>query len=287
VPAGATPDAARHPEVAPGDTVGRYTIERAIGAGRMGRVYEAVSAEGRHVALKLINRALLDDEVFRRRFAREGRAPTRVAHPHVVAVIETGEHEGVPYIVQDLIRGGSLQSHMRHEGTLQIAAAVRLCQEVASGLDALHYAGVIHRDLNPGNILFDESGGAYITDFGLAKQRDATALTRPGQAIGSLHYISPEQIRGEEATAAADIYSLGCVMWECVCGTPPFADREGMRILWAHLQEDAPDPCTKRADLPASLGWALTRALEKDPERRPPTATAYGHLVSVAARSSR
>jgi serine/threonine protein kinase len=113
-----------------------------------------------------------------------------------------------------------------------------------------------------------------------------TALTRPGQALGSLHYIAPEQIRGGEVAATADIYSLGCVMWECVCGVPPFADREGMRILWAHMQEEAPDPCVKRPGMPASFGWAITRALEKDPARRPPTASAYGHLVAVAARES-
>jgi serine/threonine protein kinase len=284
--AGATPNAARDLAVAPGDTVGRYTIERSLGAGRMGRVYEALSAEGRHVALKLINPALLDDEVFRRRFAREGRAPG-ITHRHVVTVIETGEHHDVPFIVHELLAGGSLHSRLSRDGALEIGTTVRICQEVASGLDALHEAGVIHRDLNPGNILFDERGDAHITDFGLAKQRGASALTRPGQALGSLHYISPEQIRGEAASAASDVYSLGCVMWECLCGAPPFADREGMRILWAHLQDEAPDPCTRRSELPASLGWAITRALDKQPARRPPTATAYGHLVAVAARTPR
>jgi serine/threonine protein kinase len=285
VPAGASPNTGA--VLRAGDTVGRYTIERVLSAHGMGRVYEAVSAEGRNVALKLINPALLDDQVFRRRFAHEGRATIRVSHPHVVAVIETGEHRGLPFIVQELVRGGSLEARLRDRGPLEVGAAVRLCRELASGLDALHEAGVIHRDLNPGNILLGERGEARITDFGLAKHRDATALTRAGQALGSLHYISPEQIRGQEVAATSDVYSLGCVMWECLCGAPPFADREGMRVLWAHLQEEASDPCAKRPELSASLGWAITRALEKEPARRPPTATAYGQLVAFAAREPR
>jgi serine/threonine protein kinase len=280
----AGPSADRPPRLEPGDSVGRYTIERVLGAGRMGHVYQA-SAGGRQVALKLISPALLEVDVFRRRFAHEGLATTRVAHPHVVAVIETGEHDGVPFIAQELVRGSSLRSRLRERGPLELEDAVRLCHQVASGLDALHEAGVIHRDLTPGNVLLDERGDAHIADFGLAKQRDRTALTRPGQALGSLHYVSPEQIRGEAVARTADVYSLGCVMWECVCGRPPFADREGMKILWAHLQEDPPDLSTRRAGLPPQLGWAITRALEKDPARRPPTATAYGHLVAFAAQA--
>jgi serine/threonine-protein kinase len=274
------------PALEPGDVVGGYTIERLIGSGRMGRVYQAGSAEGGAVAVKLINPSLLDVDVFRRRFAHEGLATTRVSHPHVVAVIETGEHEGVPFIVQELVRGRSLGSRLQAEGPLALPALVRLCHQVAGGLDALHEAGVIHRDLTPGNVLLDERGDAHIADFGLAKQRDRTALTRPGQALGSVNYVAPEQIRGEAVGPAADVYSLGCVMWECLCGRPPFADREGMRVLWAHLQDEPPDPSTRRTGLPPQLGWAITRALEKDPARRPPTATAYGHLVAFAAQAA-
>src|SRR5919206_3151215 len=158
-----------------------------------------------------------------------------------------------------------------------------VCTQVAEGLDAMHAEGLIHRDVKPGNILLDETGKAYITDFGLMKDREASVLTRPGQALGSMDYMAPEQIRGEEVTAQSDVYALGCVMIECLTGKPPFADRQGMRILWAHLQEEPPDPCTGRTDLPSDVGWAVTRALEKEPEKRPPTATAYAHMVRVAA----
>jgi serine/threonine-protein kinase len=154
---------------------------------------------------------------------------------------------------------------------------------VADGLDALHAEGLIHRDVKPGNILLDGQGKAFITDFGLMKDREASVLTRPGQALGSMDYMAPEQIRGEEVTAQSDVYALGCVMIECLTGQPPFADRQGMRILWAHLQEDPPDPSAGRDDIPPDVGWAVTRALEKEPDKRPPTATAYAHMVRIAA----
>jgi serine/threonine-protein kinase len=285
--AGEQPNAGPAATLESGETVGAYRIERRIGAGRMGVVYEATSPDGARVALKLIKATLADDVVFRRRFAHEAKATARVSHPKVVRVLDAGEHRGLPFIVQELVRGRSLHERLRDEGALELEAAVRLCQEVAHGLDALHEAGVIHRDLTPANILLDEAGDPHITDFGLAKRMGGSVLTLPGQAIGSMHYMSPEQIRGGDVAATSDVYSLGCVVWECLCGTPPFGDREGMRVLWAHLQEEPPDPCARRHSLPPSLGWAITRALEKDPARRPPTATAYGNLVGVAARDAR
>jgi serine/threonine protein kinase len=266
-----------------GDFVGPYRVQSLLGEGGMGRVYRAVGPDGEIVALKLVKAQLARDDVFRRRFEREAGAAARVAHPNVVAVVDRGEHEGVPYMAQRFITGGSLEDRIKDGGSLSLRDAVSLCTQVADGLDALHAAGLIHRDVKPGNILLDDDGHAYITDFGLRKDREASVLTRPGQALGSMDYMSPEQIRGEEVTGQADVYALGCVMIECLTGKPPFADRQGMRILWAHLQEEPPDPCTGRADLPSDVGWAVTRALEKDPEKRPPTATAYAHMVRVAA----
>jgi serine/threonine protein kinase len=269
-----------------GDTIAGYAVRRLIGTGRMGRVYEAISPDGREVALKLIHPELLGEAVARRRFAHEARAANEVSNAHVVKVLETGQDGGQPYIVQELIRGASLEEMLRRSGPRELPRLVQDCRQVASGLDALHAAGVIHRDLKPANILLDENGRAHITDFGLAKQRDVTALTRPGQALGALQYIPPEQIRGEEVKATADVYSLGCIIWECACGLPPFSEHPGMRVLWAHLQEPAPDPCAIRRDLPPSLGWAIRLALEKDPARRPPTATVFSSLITIAASSA-
>jgi serine/threonine protein kinase len=266
-----------------GDFVGPYRVQSLLGEGGMGRVYRAVGPDGEIVALKLVKAQLARDDVFRRRFEREAGAAARVAHPNVVPVVDRGEHEGVPYMAQKFITGGSLEERIKVDGPLSLRDTIALCTQVADGLDALHAAGLIHRDVKPGNILLDDDGHAYITDFGLMKDREASVLTRPGQALGSMDYMAPEQIRGEEVTGQADVYALGCVMIECLTGKPPFADRQGMRILWAHLQEEPPDPCTGRADLPSDVGWAVTRALEKDPEKRPPTATAYAHMVRVAA----
>jgi serine/threonine-protein kinase len=273
-------------EPRPGDSVGPYRVESMLGEGGMGRVYRAVGPDGEVVALKVVKATLARDDVFRRRFEREAGAAARVAHPNVVPVVDRGEHDGVPYLAQKFITGGSLEQKIKRETRLDLHEAVELCTQVAGGLDAMHAEGLIHRDVKPGNILLDGDGHAYITDFGLMKDREASVLTRPGQALGSMDYMAPEQIRGEEVTAQSDVYALGCVMIECLTGRPPFADRQGMRILWAHLQEEPPNPCAARDDLPADVGWAVTRALEKEPDKRPPTATAYANMVRVAAGSA-
>jgi serine/threonine-protein kinase len=266
-----------------GDAVGRWRLGDLLGEGGMGRVYRSLDAEGSEAALKIVKAELANDQIFRRRFDREAAIAQRVIHPHVVPVIDKGEQDGIPYLAQKFIAGGSLEDLIKRDGNLKLDEAVRICTAVASGLDALHAEGLIHRDVKPANILLDDDGTPYIADFGLAKDREASVLTKAGQALGSMDYMAPEQIRGEEVTAQSDVYALGCVMIECLSGAPPFADRQGMRILWAHLQEDPPDPAAGRDDVPSDVGWAITRALEKEPEKRPPTATAYAHMVRIAA----
>jgi serine/threonine-protein kinase len=199
-------------------------------------------------------------------------------------------------MAQMLIRGGSLEDRIKRERRLSVEAAVSICMQVASGLDAIHAAGLIHRDVKPANILLDEQGIAYITDFGLCKDTARSVLlsrsgekpapselTRPGQALGSLDYISPEQIRAEAVGPAADVYGLGCVMFAALTGEPPFADRQGMTVLWAHLQDDPPDLCAERPELPAEFGAAILRALAKDSAERPQSAGEYARAVAAAA----
>jgi serine/threonine protein kinase len=270
-------------ELRPGDVVGPYSVQGPLGEGGMARVYKATGPDGSTVALKLVRSELAIEEMFRKRFDREVRAASGIDHPHVVPVLESGVHEGVPYMAQPLITGGSLQDKLKSDGRLELELAVSLMLQVAKGVGALHEHGMIHRDLKPANILLEEDGHAYVADFGLAKDPQASLLTKPGQSVGSLDYMSPEQIRGEQVTPAADIYSLGCVMHELLVGKPPFADRQGMQVLWAHLQEEPPDPREARDDLPKDLTWAVNRALEKEPENRPETATAYARMVQVAA----
>jgi serine/threonine protein kinase len=270
-------------DLEPGATVGPYRIESRLGEGGMGLVYKAVGQDGVHVALKLVRGKLATDKVFRKRFDREAGAARRVTHRHVVPVLDTGEHEGIPWMAQQFISGGTLADRIDGQGPLDLQSAVTLCLEVAKGLSALHAEGLVHRDLKPANILLDEQDCAYITDFGLAKDRDASALTEPGQAVGSMDYMAPEQIRGEEVSGATDVYALGCVIYEALVGDPPFAEKEGMQVLWAHLRDEPKEPGAKRSDLSQDVSWAVMRALEKDPERRPPSPTAYARMVQVAA----
>jgi serine/threonine-protein kinase len=266
-----------------GDAIAGYRIEELLGEGGMGRVYRATDGEGRPVALKVIRPEHGSDPTFRRRFARETKAALAVRHPNVVQLLSAGEHEGAPYLATAFLAGGSLDARLREGGALDLEHTVKLLLQVAGGLDALHAAGLVHRDVKPGNILLDETGRAFITDFGLAKSRDASALTRTGFAVGSPPYMAPEQARAEEVTAAADVYALGCVVFECLAGQPPFAGRRGVQMLSAHLYDEPPDPCATRDDGSPELSWAVLRALAKEPAARPPTATSYARMVQVAA----
>ncbi|MGA2930008.1 MAG: serine/threonine-protein kinase, partial [Solirubrobacteraceae bacterium] len=254
-----------------------------VGVGGMGRVYGATAADGTRVALKVVKSDLARDEQFRRRFAREARIARSISNPHVVGLLDTGEHEGIPYLAEQFIEGVSLEEKLKQEGPLDVPTTVRICAEVGEGLRALSEAGMIHRDIKPGNILIDGGGKSYIADFGLAKDTQGSVLTKPGQALGSLDYMAPEQIRGEEVTAATDVYALGCVMFECVQGRPPFADRQGLRVLWAHLQDEPADPGAGRPDTPPQFTQALKSALHKDPAQRPASGVIYAAALSQAA----
>src|SRR5262249_4964775 len=149
-------------------------------------------------------------------------------------------------------------------------------QHVGAGLQALHDAGIVHRDLKPGNIIIDRDGTAMLTDFGLAKGRAYTVLTKPGQVMGTLDYLAPELIKGSPASPATDIYALGCTVYECVAGQAPFAEKEGIQVGLAHVAEPPPDLANYRDDVPPAFAEAVLSALAKDPEQRPATAVEYG-----------
>jgi serine/threonine protein kinase len=274
------------PEIAleprPGDSLGPYRITRVIGRGRMGIVFEGSEDGGDPVALKVVTTELSQDDVFLRRFRREVKAAQKIEHPNVVPVLDDGVEGGLPYLVQRLIPGGSLADRVTDSGPLPLEQSVRLLAGAAAGIDALHNAGLVHRDIKGANILL-EGDTAYVSDFGLAKDSQASNLTRPGQALGSLDYMSPEQIRGEDVSPATDIYALGCVMFEVLTGTPPFGGRPSMRVLFAHLQEPPPDLSTQRRDIQPAVARAISRALEKEPEDRPTSAIDYVSGVARAA----
>jgi serine/threonine-protein kinase len=268
-----------------GDKVGPYTIESELGEGGMGRVFKAVSGDGQAVALKVVKSEMAGDEIFLKRFKREAEVAQRIEHPNVVSVIETGDHEGVPWAAQRFISGGSLEERLDKSGALDLHQVIAICKPVAAGLDVLHENGLIHRDLKPGNILVDERGTPFIADFGLAKdhQNEGTVLTRPGQALGSMDYMAPEQIRGEEVGAATDVYALACMLFELLTGRSPFADKVGMRIMWAHLQDPPPHASDIKPELPRPVGDAILKGLEKDPADRPQSASELMRNVEAAA----
>jgi serine/threonine protein kinase len=269
----------------PGGAVGAYTIESQLGEGGMGRVFKAVGPDGQPVAIKIVKEEMASDQIFLKRFRREAEIAQRIHHPNVVAVVDTGDHDGLPWAAQRFVDGGSLDHRLARFGVLDVDEVIAIFKPVAAGLDVLHANGLVHRDLKPGNILVDERGHPFIADFGLAKdhQHQGTVLTRPGQALGSMDYMAPEQIRGEEVTAATDVYALACMLFELLTGQPPFADQVGMRIMWSHLQDAPPHPSHLRRDLPRAVGDALLEGLEKDPDDRPQSASELIALIESAA----
>ena len=267
---------------APGALVGGYRLARLLGEGATGRVYLATTEAGDQVALKLLRADLSADATWSVRFAHEARAAATVTSRHLVPILGSGRDGGWQYLAAAFVPGGSLADQLV-SGPTSVGMAVRVGRHVATGLDALHAAGLVHRDVKPSNILLTTDGTALLTDFGLAKGPAYTALTIPGQLMGTVDYLAPELIRGGEATRASDLYALGCVIHECLAGMPPFAGAGVLGVARAHLEQTPPDLVELRPDLPPTLPAAVRVALEKDPARRPPTATAFATMLRVAA----
>lgn len=266
-------------DLAAGTQIGPYEIRSTIAHGGMGSVYLAVGSSGEEVALKVLKPDIARDELTRRRFEREARMAQRIEHPNVVSVLAVGEHEGVPYLAQAFVRGGTLQDRLDTTGPMPVGEVARFAVEVGGALHAIHAVGLVHRDVKPGNILLDEQGVAHVIDFGLAKDSQASALTKPGQAVGSLDYMAPEQIRADEVGPATDVYGLACVVYTALSGQAPFADKSGMGVLWAHLQE-APPPLPDA--LPAGFVIAVMHGLAKEPVDRPASTVEYAAGIAAA-----
>ncbi|MFI1507687.1 serine/threonine-protein kinase [Streptomyces sp. NPDC020597] len=281
----------------PSELVGRqvagYRIEREIGRGGMAVVYRAHDLRlDRTVALKLLAPELARNDVFRKRFTHESRAAAAIDHPHIVPVFEADETDGVLYIAMRYVEGSDLRHLLDRQGPLPLAKAVRIAAQIASALDAAHEHGLVHRDVKPGNILVargtdtDHPEHAYLTDFGLTKKSlSLTGFTTVGQFVGTLDYVSPEQISGRPVDGRCDVYGFACVVYECLAGRPPFLRDDDMALLWAHQNADPPLLTQTRPDLPAHVDRVFVRALAKSPDDRQETCGAFvAELRSTGGR---
>ena len=260
-----------------GDRVLSYIVERELGEGGMGTVYL-----GRHtvldqqVAIKALSPMLARDEALRMRFIQEANIQAKLRHPGIVQVL-TAEMEGEqPSLVMEYIEGKSLSEVLDLRDSLPVDDAIKIMTQVLSAVDYAHDQGVIHRDLKPSNVMVMARGEAKVTDFGIAKVLGSSKLTRTGTAMGSAHYMSPEQIRRPETVdVRSDIYALGCVFYEVLAGQPPFGEKDAsgtesdFEIKTAHVAESAPTLEKFKPDLPEWLAQLVMQMLEKEPERRP------------------
>jgi serine/threonine-protein kinase len=260
-----------------------YRIEEVAGRGGMGVVYRATHMHlGRTVALKLLNPELAASEEFRERFVREARAAAELEHPNIVPVYDAGEVEGRLYLAMKFIEGTDMAQLLEKETRLTADRTMPLLQQLADALDAAHKNGLIHRDVKPANALLD-GDRLYLTDFGLTRRVDSTRpLTATGRAVGTAAYLAPEQIRGEPLDRRVDVYALGCVLYQCLSGQPPYLRDTDMLIMWAHVGAEPPSLATERPELPQAVDRVLKKALAKSREDRYDTC---GELVSEMKRA--
>ncbi|MGZ6727573.1 MAG: protein kinase domain-containing protein [Gaiellaceae bacterium] len=260
---------------------GRYRIERPLGHGGMASVYLGRDTElERPVAIKLLAENLAGDDEFRRRFVREARLAARLSDPNIVSVYDAGENDGRPYIVMEHVDGETFAELLARRGRLAPDEASELAAQAASGLAHAHQAGLVHRDIKPQNLILRRDGTVKIADFGIARAAETTSITMAGTVLGTAAYLAPEQAMGEEVTAAADVYSLGAVLYELLTGRPPFefetladlADQQG-RMQITPVRELAPE-------VPPELEDVVMRCLARNPAYRPASAGELARLLS-------
>jgi serine/threonine-protein kinase len=272
-----------------GQEIGGYAVTGRIGEGGMGAVYLAEErATGRPVALKILLSEMAGNEEFRRRFERESEYASSLNHPNIVRVHEFGEANGVAYMAMEYVPGKDLTAELAG-GPLTPERTIEILEQVASALDAVHATGLYHRDVKPANVLVgeDEESGALrcrLTDFGLSKHpsQDSSPLTSAGFFVGTCQYVAPEQILAKELDHRVDVYSLGCLLYECLAGEPPFTRPREEQVLYAHIQDPPPKLSQVKPELPAAMDDVIAKALAKEPEERYESCGALVEAARVA-----
>jgi serine/threonine protein kinase len=274
----------------PGSLLAGYRLEAQVGAGGMAVVYRAHDERlGRPVALKILAPAMAADRELQHRFIAESRAAAAVDDPHIIPVYEAGEANGVLFIAMRFIQGGDLWQVLKREHPLPPDRAAAFISPVASALDAAHRAGLVHRDVKPGNILVDarpdRPDHVYLSDFGISKRAvSMTGPTAAGQWVGTVDYAAPEQIRGLRLDGRADQYALACVTYQLLTGTVPFERDQDIAVVYAHLSEPPPLLSARRPGLPTAADEVLARAMAKDPEKRYASCREFADALRQALR---
>lgn len=249
----------------------RYEVIEKIGTGGMATVYRAQDQRlNRYVAVKVLKNEYSEDKKFVAKFRQEAQSIASMSHPNIVGVYDVGEDEGMHYIVMEYVDGITLKAYIEKKGKLSVREAVGISLQIANGLEAAHVNNIIHRDIKPQNILISKDGTAKVSDFGIAKAASSNTVT--GSAMGSVHYISPEQARGGFSDEKSDIYSLGVTIYEMLSGTLPFSGESAVAVALAHIQEDAIPLAAIDATIPRGLSNIVAKCMQKKTELRYPTA---------------
>jgi eukaryotic-like serine/threonine-protein kinase len=263
----------------------RYARPQQVAVGGMGEIYLARDQTlGRRVAIKLLSERFARDEAIRRRFTREALAAARLSgHPHIVTIFDVGEADGRPFIVMEYLSGGTLADRAVR-GPVTRDQALEWLAQAADALDSAHENGIVHRDVKPANLLLDERGVVHVGDFGIARVVDetTTGMTLAGTVLGTAGYLSPEQARGEPATPASDVYSLGIVAYELLTGGRPFAGGSATAEAAAHLHQPVPPASERGVGLPREVDTVFERVLAKDPQHRYRTAHDFVRALRLA-----
>jgi streptogramin lyase/predicted Ser/Thr protein kinase len=262
-----------------GTELAGYRIEGVIGRGGMSVVYLAEHARlERKVALKILSSELAGSERFHDRFLRESKLAASIDHPNIVPIYDADESEGVLYIAMRYVEGSDLKQAIREAGRLEPLRASAIVDQVAGALDAAHARGLVHRDVKPANVLLTQEDHVYVSDFGLTKRAvSVSGLTETGQLIGTIDYVAPEQIKGDPVDQRADVYSLGCLLFECLTGHAPYPRDIEVGVLWAHVETPPPSLAKERPELPPEVDDVLAHAMAKDPAER---TTAAGYVAA-------